>query len=403
MKKFLSVRIKSVNAITALLLALLTGCAVSFQKDHWDLPAKAPNEISVMSFNMENLFDTVHTEGHEDYTYLPLAVKQADAKMRQGCMDSNDSKRRQQECLTTDWTDEALNKKLTNISKVVLDVDGNGPDNLMIMEIESDRVLTQLNKEHLQKAGYTTQVIIDGPDKRGINVAFLSRFPLVGKPVLHPIPWKPKNEDDKKWMERSRRILEVTVKTPDGDPLTFFIAHFPSQANPTYWRQQIAEYVVELMKSKGPNAMVIAGGDLNITHEEESSAHIFRDILGKGGAVSHFVGCNECPGTHNYQKSWSFLDAQIYGPALLADGSGSYEMEPKTIDVIRYNPVHLKKGKYPARWDYDKQTGVSDHFPLYVRLKQRSAAKDPVKDQTAAADSAPKKADTSKVKKKKTK
>ncbi|HWU43334.1 MAG TPA: hypothetical protein VN132_07850, partial [Bdellovibrio sp.] len=105
-------------SITSLALALLTGCAVSFQKDHWDLPDKAPSEVSVMSFNMENLFDTVHTEGHEDYTFLPAAVKQADPKMRQGCLDSSDSAYRRDECLSTNWTEEALQKKLTNISKV---------------------------------------------------------------------------------------------------------------------------------------------------------------------------------------------------------------------------------------------------------------------------------------------
>lgn len=379
MKNFRLVKnlFSSFFAPTAVVISasVFIGCAISFQKDHWDLPAKAPNEVSLMSFNMENLFDTVHTPGHEDYTFLPLSLKQSDAKLREGCTSTTDSDYRRKECLNYNWTPEALDKKLTNISKVVLDVDGNGPDNLMIMEIESEVVLNQLNKEHLQKANYTTQVIIDGPDKRGINVAFLSRFPLVGKPVLHPIPWKPKNEDDKKWMERSRRILEVTVKAPNGDPMTFFVAHFPSQANPTYWRQQIAQFLSELVLSKGPNAIVVAAGDLNITHEEEESEHIFRDILGKAGAVSHFVGCEKCPGTHNYKKSWSFLDAQIYGKGLLADGSASYELEPKTIDVIRYNPVHLKKGKYPNRWDNDSQSGVSDHFPLYARLKQRAAGK----------------------------
>jgi len=190
--------------------------------------------------------------------------------------------------------------------------------------------------------------------------------------VLHPIPWKPKNEEDKKWMERSRQILEVTVKAPNGTPMTFFVAHFPSQANPTYWRQQVAQYLAELIKSKGPNAVVMAGGDLNITHEEEEENHIFRDTLGKGNAISHFVGCEKCPGTHHFKKSWSFLDAHIYGEGLLTDGKASYELEPKTIDVIRYNPIHLKRGKYPNRWDDDTMTGVSDHFPLYVRFKERN-------------------------------
>ncbi|WP_413584560.1 endonuclease/exonuclease/phosphatase family protein [Bdellovibrio sp. HCB274] len=373
------------SLVLAPVFALLTGCAVSFSKKQWDLPPKADDEVSVMSFNVENLFDTVKTPGHNDETYLPASQKKRDAKLRSACVANNDSAYRQNECLSTDWDEHSLEKKLENLSKVILDVDGKGPDNLMIMEIESDVVLKQLNQA-LAPAKYITEVIIDGPDKRGINLAFLSRFPLVGKPVLHPIPWKGKKEEDQKWMEASRRILEVTVKAPNGDPITFLAAHFPSQANPTYWREQIANFAVELIKAKGPNAMVVFGGDLNISAEEESSAHIFRDILSKGGAVSHLVGCKDCPGTHNYRGSWSFLDAHVYSPALLADGTGSYQMLPQTIDVIRYNPLHLKKGKYPKRWDYDEMTGVADHFPLYVRLKQRSAAKTPFVDEAAKAE-----------------
>ncbi|MEK2645874.1 endonuclease/exonuclease/phosphatase family protein [Bdellovibrio sp. BCCA] len=377
MKKLLSFR----NLILALVLSLATGCAISFKKKHWDLPPKADNEVSVMSFNVENLFDTVHDEDRNDYAYLPYMVKKTNPKYQQACKEINaDNSYRLNECLSTDWNDAQLDQKLKNLSEVVLNVDTNGPDVLMLIEVENINVLNIWNKNYLQKAGYQTVVLIEGPDKRGIDVGFMSRFPLVGKPVLHPIPWKPKNEEDKKWMEQSRNVLEVTVKAPNGDPLTFLVAHFPSQANPTYWRQQAAEFVTKLIKEKGPNTMVMAGGDLNISAEEEDKEHIFRDILAKGGAVSHFVGCKECPGTHNYRKSWSFLDAHIYGPALLAEGAGSYQMEPNTIDVIRYNDVHLKKGKYPKRWDYDKLEGVSDHFPLYVRLKQRGPAKTPVQE-----------------------
>lgn len=379
----------SAHLLALFLFTLLTGCAVSFTKKESTLPPKAPDEISVMIFNVENLFDTVKTPGHFDETYLPLAVKAADPKLRAACVANNDSAFRRNECLGTDWTPEILSKKMNNLAKVIMDVDGKGPDVLMLVEVESDVVLNQLNKDHLAAANYTTAVILDGPDRRGINLAVLSRFPVVGKPVLHPIPWKPKNDNDKEWMERSRRILEVTLKAPNGDPITFLAVHFPSQANPTYWRQQISEFAAELIQSKGPEAMVVLGGDLNITHEEEKSNHIFRDVFSKAGAVSHFIGCKECPGTHNYKKSWSFLDAKVYSKALLADGKGSYQLMPETIDVLRYNPVHLSKGKYPKRWDGATFEGVSDHFPLYTRLKQRSAAKNPVPDEPVKKEAKP--------------
>jgi len=104
-----------------------------------------------MSFNVENLFDTEHTPGHEDYTFLPMGLKLMDPKMKEGCLKSNDSPYRRNECLTYDWTNEALDTKLTNLSKVILTVDDNGPDNLMLIEVESMKVLNQLNKDYLKK------------------------------------------------------------------------------------------------------------------------------------------------------------------------------------------------------------------------------------------------------------
>jgi endonuclease/exonuclease/phosphatase family metal-dependent hydrolase len=383
----------------ALLLSLVTGCAISFKKPHWDLPPKAEDEIGVMSFNVENLFDTVHDQDRNDFTYLPLMTKKVTPEYQKGCKENNDSAYRLNECLSTDWNELQLDTKLKNLTKVVLGVDGKGPDVLMLIEVENENVLNIWNKKYLQDANYQTVGLLEGPDRRGIDVGFMSRYPVVGKPILHPIPWKAENENDAKWMEQSRRILEVTVKAPNGDPITFLVAHFPSQANPTYWRKQVSEFLAKIMKEKGPNAMVVAGGDLNITHEEESKEHIFRDILSQGGAVSHFVGCKECPGTHNYRKSWSFLDAHIYSKALLADGTGSYQMLPITLDVIRYDDVHLKKGKYPKRWDYDNMEGVADHFPLYVRLKQRSPAKNPVKEEAPKVEAKEKPA-TKKTRKK---
>lgn len=392
MKKILNISFLTLP----LLFTLLTGCAVSFKKNKFSLPPKADNEVSVMSFNVENLFDTIHDEDREDFTYLPYSMKK-DPAVIAGCM-KQDSSYYRSECLNKNYTEKALKVKMNNIASVVLDVDGTGPDNLLLIEVENDRVLGQLNKEYLTTAKYITQVLIEGPDKRGIDVGFLSRFPMVGQPQLHQIPWQPENDKDKEWMFRSRNILEVNVKAPNGDPMTFFVAHFPSQSNPFYWRKQASEFLAKLIKDKGPNAMVVAGGDLNVTHEEEEDTKVLRSTLGEVGAISHFTGCKECPGTHNYRRSWSFLDVQVYSKALLTDGPGSYQLAPETIDVIRYNPVHVKKGKYPLRWDQDREEGVSDHFPLYVRLKQRSEAKNAVVE--AKAEVAPPVKATPKKKKK---
>lgn len=376
-------RILSSFILSALVLCLWIGCTTAPKKARWDLPAISPNEVSVASFNVENLFDTAHDEERDDFTYLPKAQKNTEEFKKLCARMQNPFY--QNECLNLDWSEEVLQAKMKNLAEVILGIDGRGPDNLMLMEIENEGVLKRLNREYLTAAGYQTAVLIEGPDKRGIDVGFLSRFPLVGKPELHRISFVASGDAEKERLAEVRGILEVGVRLPDESVLTFLGVHFPSQSNPHSWRAQAAQYLNGLIKAKGPKAQVIALGDFNVTQEEEENSHLIRDNF-KDLDVSHFVGCKTCPGTHHYKKNWSFLDAQVYSAALSATGKGSYVLEPETIDVIRYNPIHLVKGEFPRRFDPEKKAGVSDHFPLYARLKKREA--------TAAAPTAPTNAST---------
>lgn len=322
-----------------------------------------------MTFNVENLFDAEHDEGKNDFTYLPKKLKKKVEAYREGC-EENDSPSRVAECLNTDYDDETIKAKIKNISQIVLGVDGNGPDILVVLEVENIKILKRLNEEGLKAAGYQTVVLIEGEDKRGIDVGLLSRFPLAGTPQLHKVEIVKKPSEKDRYAD-TRGILQVPLKLPNGDVLNVFGAHFPSQANPTHWREQALTQLVKRVNGDNEKYMAIGGGDLNITAEEEEEAKLFKKIATPTTWVSHFIGCKECPGTHNYRRSWSFLDAQLYSKALQADGKGSYRILPETVDAIRYDEIHIRRGKYPNRWDNDDKTGVSDHFPLYVRMKKR--------------------------------
>ena len=351
------------------LFTLVIGCAIKVTPEKWNLPPKAEDEISFMTFNVENLFDTEHDEGKNDYTYLPKALKRKKAEYREACED-NDSPSRIAECLNTDYDESAVKAKMRNIAQIVLGVDSKGPDILFVLEVENLKILNRLNSEFLKEAGYTTVVLIEGPDERGIDIGLLSRLPLAGNPTLHPVNLEKLPSDGDRRAE-TRGILEVPLKLPNGETLYTFGAHFPSQANPRHWRSQALTQLVKKLENKDEKFMAIGGGDLNITAEEEDEAQLFKKIATPSTWVSHFVGCKQCPGTHNYRKSWSFLDVHLYSKALQSEGKASYRILPETIDVIRYDPLHIRRGKYPNRWDGDTKDGVSDHFPLYVRIKKR--------------------------------
>ncbi len=358
---------------TIISLIFTSGCSTTIEKNTNNTSSatpvtavsKAADEISVMTFNVENLFDTVHDEGTEDYTNLPLSEKQK-PEVQKFCSEVKISFYKA-ECFTKNWDAEALKFKLSQLSKVIRNTDnGKGPDAIMMAEVENQNVLNQLAKTELKDLGYQTVVVIEGPDLRGIDPAFISKFPLAEKPKLHLIPYTDPDPEQLKHAKRSRGILEVTVILPNKKNLTFLIGHFPSQAAPTAWRKQASEFATKkMLELAAENKAVIMGGDLNITADEEDSSGYFSKIFSSAGQVSHLVGCKNCEGSHFYKGHWSFLDVQIYGNKI--DQAG-LQLIPESITVLK-TPVHMKRNGTPLRFSEEKKEGVSDHFPLYSRLR----------------------------------
>lgn len=317
------------------------------------------NEVSVMSYNVENMFDNIHNQGVGDYTYLPLAQKN-NPEVIQFCSAMADGFFKD-DCFNKNWNDAAVDFKISQIAKVISFVDnGNGPDNLLLAEVENENILKMLVNKYLSKFGYQTVVILKGPDPRGINTAFISKFPMVGSPKIHLIPYT-----DPKAL-KSRGILEATVKIKNKN-VTFLAAHFPSQSNPTEWRAEAMEHMKNLMLDleKSGHA-VIAGGDLNTIPAEETNYGFFSKTLSQAGDVSHLVGCSSCQGSHFYRGEWTFLDVLIFGKNLTQDGN--LTLIPDSIQVIR-TPVNSTKSGIPIRFDEVKRVGASDHLPMYARLK----------------------------------
>lgn len=288
-----------------------------------------------MVYNVENLFDQHHDEGTFDQEYM-------------------------------DQTEEEIQAKLLNLSRVILSVEqGQGPDVLMLAEVENIKILKRLNSEPLQGL-FSTVVLIEGFDTRGIDVALLSKLPLDGTPTLHRIPLESKVPEEAAKQKKTRGILEVPLRLQNGKKLITFSVHFPSQANPSTWRSQALTFLSELIQQRKGQGLVVAGGDFNITAEEEDRESKLKNILGPLADISHFLGCKTCPGTHNYKGEWSFLD-------LIAVSKNSkdfgYEVDPNSIEVPRWAPDQSSGKGRPLRFDSSSKDGASDHFPVYLRLK----------------------------------
>jgi endonuclease/exonuclease/phosphatase family metal-dependent hydrolase len=349
-----------------LLLPLILSACV------WQGSEKAePLRVSLMTYNVENLFDTVHDEGKEDYTYLPLAVKQANPEYLAVCASITVAHWRR-ECEETDWTDELLDEKLKRLASVIEQIgDGRGPDVLFLQEVENLNVIEQLNAR-LDKAGYQTRVLLEGWDERGIDTAVLSRLPQWDAPRLHPMPYKALGNDDPARVGKTRGVLEVRLLLPGGQKTSVFAVHLPSGGAPGHLRKQAVDYLAVLKAQLPGDVLPIVAGDFNINAAEEEENGYIAKNLAANWSVSHLIGCGDCKGSYYYRTAlqWSFFDILLFPQEMLSEaGFGGWKVDRASIRLANDNPYQVNRFGSPARFESAKYPeGVSDHWPMYAEI-----------------------------------
>ena len=326
------------------------------------------SRVTIMTWNVENLFDTIHDDGKEDFTYLPLATKRQMPGLEEACQKmSTDFFRK--ECLESDWSDAVVEEKLSRMVDVITQVgDGRGPDIQILVEVENQRVLEQL-RDRLPGSGYKTAVLLEGRDERGIDNAVLSRFEQWDEPRIHFVPFKTNNPQDEKAATSTRGILEVRLLLPGGQKASVFALHLPSQSNPTYLRQQAVQHLNVLKAQLPADVIAIAGGDFNITRKEDTERQYVSGILASQWQVSHLIGCKDCTGSHFFPKEdpqfqWSFLDLLLFD----TKNSNDWKVDATAIRTPNASRFQNNLQGKPLHFTPGKDFGISDHWPMYAEL-----------------------------------
>jgi endonuclease/exonuclease/phosphatase family metal-dependent hydrolase len=332
-----------------------------------------PQRITLMTYNVENLFDTEDDPLKDDETYLPLSFKKQNPQILKKCK-SLKSRDWQSQCLNLDWSPKVLNSKMKRIADVIVNSHKKlGPDLIFFQEVENLKVLEDLRQKHLKSHYPYPAILIEGPDQRGIDVAVLSRLPLLGEPKLHQLHFKPEKKFTFKSQPQTRDILEASFNLPDQSILTVFAVHFPSQGTPSPARKQALAQLTQLMQAKPKEHFVIAGGDFNITdHEEKLNKYYSK--LSKQFLVSHLLGCQSCRGSNYFhpRRSWSFLDALVFSKNF-QDNSFSWQLDPKSIRVYNQSLYQNNKWGSPEKFNFKQQSGVSDHWPIVADIVLNSS------------------------------
>lgn len=347
--------------------------------------------VHVMVYNVENLFDTQHDEGKNDFTYLPKNFPGKKAEC-----EKIDYARYRKECLKTDWSQTHLALKISQIEKVIAAYQKDHkvqPALLGLVEVENQNVVAQL----ATKLGYSKFVVSNSPDKRGVDVALLyhesSKLKLINSKELVI-----QGEHFKQ--RPTRNILEAQFLVGGKYKLFVYVNHWPSLGNPTEARLAAAQTLSErirLLKEKDSSAHFMAIGDFNTI--PENYPHPFHSFIFKDGLMNDvhtsFMEDQKIawnikngfpPGTYFYAKKmqWNLLD-RIFYDANLKDTKGlelqhkSYQIFSKPFMTTSY--IYQQKGDYlagsqvqniPKRYQHHlsapSKQGFSDHFPLVVQL-----------------------------------
>ncbi len=330
--------------------------------------SKDLNSFTVMTFNVENLFDTVHDTGKQDQTYLPLELKKRHPSSHAKNCSIFEREDWKKECLELDWNEKTFEAKMKALGEVILSVHNEsgkkGPDILLLQEVENLRALNRLNTIVLKAASYRTSVLIEGKDRRGIDVAVLSRFPISGKSRLH---WVNHSGASDALKQDTRGILQVDLEIAPKKILTVYALHLPAPHHPTAARKQSIEYLNELLKSLPKGRMAIAGGDFNLPAQIPAEV----ELLSKNPdwLVSHVIGCKTCKGSIYYppKKVWSFFDVLLFSKNLSQEsGDGLFAVDAPSISVVGGN-----SDGFPQKFDPASGKGASDHLPVIATLKLR--------------------------------
>jgi endonuclease/exonuclease/phosphatase family metal-dependent hydrolase len=337
--------------------------------------------VEIMSYNVENLFDTYHDDHHDDFEYLPFGHPAKD----DGCREIDNSYYRGK-CFRNNWDMVQFNTKVNSVVEVIRREGRELPDVLALVEVESEEVMKTLANE----LGYEHYFITDGLDQRGINVGVLvnvsSQVSIISYEEIELQPSRLKKP--------TRNILEVTLKVGQNI-LKLYVNHWPSQNNPTSDRifaaETVRKKIIENSKN-GYHSLVV--GDLNVKSSETPNP--IDNILVNGQSkmmdvegefrndpmISDDLKRSMPPSSYYYKRGndWTHLDRILASPSLF-DGKGlsvvlesfdifahsEYSSSTRARDSRGMNYDTFK----PIRFNYfgdGRSDGASDHFPVSVKL-----------------------------------
>lgn len=339
-------------------------------------------------YNLENLFDTLHDAGKNDYEFLPNGANQ--------------------------WGKMKYENKLANMSKVLSELCTDripfGAVVVGVSEIENRNVLEDLLKQPALEKRRWAICHENGPDRRGVECAFLynprvfhyESHMLVPYYYLDPAQpdvnlgfWVDDNKKVHAYKELKGDTTHITrgflvmSGTMADEKFHFIVCHWPSRFAGSPVRERAGEQVRELKDAllrQDPGSHVIIMGDMNDDPRNKSmrvalGAKFRAEDVGENELFNPWgkVLYQDGQGTLLYDGKWNLFDQIVFTGNLIGDDYRTIKYQRCEIFLRDY--LIQQDGQYKGsplrthgggRW----LNGYSDHLPTCIYLIKEREAKD---------------------------
>lgn len=309
----------------------------------------------VAFYNQENLFDTVHDAGKNDYEYLP------DGGMKWGSMKYRAKLKNMSEVLAMLCTD-----KLRDGAAVI-----------GLSEVENIHVLEDLLKQPaLADRGYRI-VHYEGPDRRGVDCAFFYNPKYFDYEDSRLVPYVYPGNDT---TYKTRGFLVMSGRMA-GEKVHFIVNHWPSRAAGSETRERAGvqvRAVKDSLLALYPGSKVMIMGDMNDDPNNKSMTtalgckhkaagveadELFNpwwDVLYKKGQ-----------GSLMYKGKWNLFDQIVFTGNMLGDDRSTLKYH--RCEVFLRDFLIQQDGRNRGEPKRTHSSGVwlngySDHLPTIVYL-----------------------------------
>ena len=332
----------------ALVLFVINAASVTAQKKY--------EVYSVGFYNLENLFDTIHDAGKNDFEFLPDG--------------------------TNKWGTMNYTNKLKNMATVLNEMSTDmlpmGLAAVGVSEIENYRVLDDLVSHPVLAHRGWKIVHIEGPDRRGVDCALLYNPKLFSPVASKLVPYTTEDNDT---TYKTRGFLTVSGDMA-GERVHIIVNHWPSRYASSPARERAAvlvKAVKDSLMAQNPQSKVIIMGDMNDDPDDKSMKNCLgakreqnqlkhdTDLYNPWWNILRKKGL----GTLKYKGKWNLFDQIVFSGNLVGKERSTLKFYKPEIFSRSY--MLQTEGKYKGSPKRTHAGGVwlngySDHLPVIIYL-----------------------------------